>query len=434
MGRGGRIRHRSRHRGGGRRLPALPPDPVPTAIYGLQMQGSDPMCGCPFKWCHAQASVVASVGVPPELASIYSEQEWSKMKRHIDDTYDSTAFPFFPCIFTHFCIPFFPVCVMCCCESRRTSKMKDWADQENARLAVQGLKWIPTPRRLGIPWALIWLADVRPQFEAREPGARQYMREGLPPVFWLAEDKKAWIDMLAASPDPGSSPSTGDGNDERSRQFRVHLQRKMMLAANMNIEALGIFFAPSQQQQMQQQPMMMQGPPQQQSMGGGVEMQQMQPMQMQQPQQQYMMQPQQPYMQPQPLFVQQQQQQQQLYAQPQQQMYMQQQQPPLYAAPLQQLPVHPQSAQVQVQPASPQSTESQQSQALSPPGGLDPQSLYTPASPSGVGGGTGLEGEPSAPMPPSSSSAPMMMAFCPSCGARKVDPRSPLCLSCGACN
>jgi hypothetical protein len=400
------------------------------------------MCGCPFKWCHAQASVVASVGVPPELASIYSEQEWSKMKRHIDDAYDSTAFPFFPCIFTHFCIPFFPVCVMCCCESRRTSKMKDWAEQENARLAVQGLQWIPTPRRPGIPWALIWLADVRPQFEAREPGARQYVREGLPPVFWPAEDKKEWIDMLAAAPDPGSSPSTGDGNDERSRQFRVHLQRKMMLAANMNIEALGIFFAP------QQQPMMMQGPPQQQSMGGGVEMQQMQPMQMQQPQQQYMMQPQQqPYMQPQPLFVQQQPQQQ--YAQPQQQMYMQQQQPPLYAPPLQQLPVHPQGVQVQVQVASPQSTDSAQpqqqqqqqppQQALSPPGGLAPQNLYTPASPSGVGeSGTGLEGEPSAPLPPpsSSSSAPMMMmaSFCPSCGARKVDPRSPLCMSCGACN
>jgi hypothetical protein len=55
------------------------PDPVLTTIYGLQMEGNDPGCGLPCKYCHAQAPVCVGAGglgaglPPPELEGLYSE-------------------------------------------------------------------------------------------------------------------------------------------------------------------------------------------------------------------------------------------------------------------------------------------------------------------------------------------------------------------------
>jgi hypothetical protein len=118
--------------------------------------------------------------------------------------------------------------------------------------------------------------EIRPQFEVREPGVRQYVREVLPPAFWLEEDKKAWGELLLLAtpgPDPSSGSAAGTGNDERSRLYRVNVQRTMMLATNMNIEALDNFLQQQSQTHSQIQPNL-QGPPQQQGMEEGVEMQQ----------------------------------------------------------------------------------------------------------------------------------------------------------------
>jgi hypothetical protein len=346
-------------------------------------------------------------------------------------------------MFTHFCLPFSPICVMCCCASRRTSQLREHFEEENTRLKPQGLEWVAAPLRPRMPYVLRWIPEIRPQFEAREPGARQYVRWGLPPTFWMEADKKAWHELLLASPNPGSSPAAGDGNDERSRLFRIHLQRRLMLEANMNIEALGIFFSPSQQQQqpsmqqqMQMQPML-QGPPQQQSMEGAIELQQrmaanqqagtgQQQQQQQQAQQSspiIQVQPQQPYMQSQQLFMPSEP----YYAQPPQSLYMQQQ--PLYASPPLQ-PSHYPSEGVPMQPSQAwpsQSTDAFSQQptvvaALSPPGG---PSLYSNSAASPMGGPAAGE---------TSSTATVVKRFCAACGAAKADPRSPLCMACGVCS
>ena len=429
------------------RVQATPAAAVPTAIYGLQMEGDEPQCGLPCKYCHAQAPVCVGAGglgagmPPPELEGLYSEAQWKLLKQRVDDTYDSTAFPFMPCMFTHLCVPFSPICVMCCCASRRTNQLREHFEEENTRLKPQGLEWIVAPLRPRMPYVLRWLPEIRPQFEAREPGARQYVRWGLPPMFWLEADKKAWHELLLASPNPGSSPAAGDGNDERSRLFRIHLQRRLMLEANMNIEALGIFFSPQQQQpsSMQQQMQMqsrLQGPPQQQTMEGAIELQQrmaanqqqagtgqQQQQQAQRPSPVIQVQPQQPYMQSQQLFMPSQP----YYAQPPQSLYMQQQQP-LYAAPPLQQQQYP-SEGVPMQPSQAwpsQSTDafSQQSTvvaALSPPGG---PSLYSNSAASPMG----------TPAGETSSSSTVVKRFCAACGAAKADPRSPLCMACGVCS
>jgi hypothetical protein len=98
----------------------------------------------------------------------------------------------------------------CWCESRRSHQLKQHFKEENERLSMQGVAMgqvASAPRHM--PYVLTWIPDVRPQFEAREPGVRQYVREGLPPAFWLEKDKKAWHELLLAAPDPGSSSAAG---------------------------------------------------------------------------------------------------------------------------------------------------------------------------------------------------------------------------------
>jgi len=434
MGRGGRIRHR--HRSRSRRRPAAPPDAVPTAVYGLTLEGSDPQCGCPVSCCHSRGPVVPEA-LPEQLRELYTVEQWKMLKKRVDDIQDSTVFPFFPCIFTHFCIPFLPVCVMCCCESRRSSLMQEWADGENARLAVQGLKWVPTPRRGATCLALTWMPDVRPQFEAREPGVRRLLQEGLAEPWWGQEDKQAWAALMLGSIVAPGAASPGVPNfmgaaeeSQRKHLFGIDVQRRLLLAAGVSIAGIGpASVGPPPHEQMLLQPQMemqmpmpmpmpmqtptqvhmLQGPPVAQSMGGSgvegaVEMQSIAAMMsLHQSHRQQFQQSQQPHKLQQPVQQDHCATPQLLVAQPQQSLQPLQQQQP---------------SEGLTSPSAAPSAFAANDLAFTPAQlqHCAPVQLQAPASPSAV------------------TSAPEGAVSCHMCGAVKKDPTASMCASCGAAN
>jgi len=302
MGRGGRRQ---------RRVILAPPAPTPTGVFGLELSGTDPCCGCPCSCCHATGFTVrdeesGAGGMPAGLRGLYTAEEFTRIKKEIDDIFDTTVWPIFPCLFTHFCIPFSPVCAYFYCGSRRMKALASWREKENARLAERGLVWVSTPdrRAMGtmqvpgggvvggapVPMVLTWMPESRPAYEAAHPQERQLLHEGLPPPFWLPEDHTAWSSLLAQNPGMPAEVYT-----ERHRMFCVDVQRKQMLTAGLPVPGFaqagpGVLMplAPMQQAQWgQQQPQwMQQGPPPQQTMGapdagGMLSPQQQYPQQMQ---------------------------------------------------------------------------------------------------------------------------------------------------------
>lgn len=90
-----------------------------------------------------------------------------------------THAPPFPCIFTHFCIPFSPVCFILYRAKQRQTRLNALFAAENTRLNLQGVEWIGSNMQQG--WVLQWIPEKRQQFEMENPHRRKLTQE--PPLF-----------------------------------------------------------------------------------------------------------------------------------------------------------------------------------------------------------------------------------------------------------
>jgi len=89
---------------------------------------------------------------------------------------DDTVAPFLPCMFTHFCIPFSPVCYLAYMASRRQSKLTKLLEEENLRLRPEGIEWVGIGNWM-TGFVLQWHPTRRPDFEAQNPSRRRVSQE-----------------------------------------------------------------------------------------------------------------------------------------------------------------------------------------------------------------------------------------------------------------
>ena len=88
-----------------------------------------------------------------------------------------------------------------CCVHRRRRKFRALAEEENVRLAPQGLYWDATPNRARANMVLCYNREVRVMWEAQHPERRPVSREPLLPVFYsrattaalLAATQARWV-------------------------------------------------------------------------------------------------------------------------------------------------------------------------------------------------------------------------------------------------
>jgi len=405
-----------------RRLMFMMRNPLPTAVWAMDVNNAEPECGCPCAGCHDTGYTVpaaADGGVPSELRGIYSPEQFAQAKKEIDEIFDTTMWPKCPCGLVHFCIPFSPICAFAWYANRRQAALEAWRDRENARLAPQGLAWVVSFVKRGRsgeyrdlllprPLVLTWLPAVRPAYESSHPSERQLMREGLPQAFWLPQDTAAWTNLRVQSPDMPPEVEA-----ERLRLFACNVQRTQMLTAGMPAQGLaqaqglpvgqaGMLgpyaagHAPHPQPVMMQQWMTAPAGPQQQSMGAGPAHQP----------QQYAQQPMQPA-----TYAQ-------MQTQPQPQL-----QPSAPGGPLYVQPAGSAFARSDLAYMSPQEGhgEGQPGQSL-------PQSKGI-ASPSAVDGGFT---QPSADSAPQQGQGQPPAAFCRGCDKQRPGPQATMCMACGA--
>jgi len=117
----------------------------PSTLYCLYTKGTEPNCGlqcCCFHWYSSPPQVdIAVEAIPVELLRMYSVEEFQKFGEKFNAIYEATAYPLFPGAFTHFCIPFSPLCGVLHFQSKRRAALEDLIRKTNEELKVRELKW-----------------------------------------------------------------------------------------------------------------------------------------------------------------------------------------------------------------------------------------------------------------------------------------------------
>lgn len=167
----------------------------PYLLYRVQAKGADSSCGCPR--CCPGSSIEVNLStefLPNELHGFYHHSDFKAFVSAINHVLDETHWPVFPCMFTHFCIPFSPVCAMGYCSSQRKKGVEKLVKEENDRIQQFGLYWQlgnafchGGDRELN-PWLveLIVSGASRSQFEAMNPAQRKFIpgSYGTPAACW----------------------------------------------------------------------------------------------------------------------------------------------------------------------------------------------------------------------------------------------------------
>eukprot|EP00742_Colponemidia_sp_Colp-10_P005280 GILJ01005640.1.p1 GENE.GILJ01005640.1~~GILJ01005640.1.p1 ORF type:complete len:233 (+),score=25.36 GILJ01005640.1:147-845(+) len=147
-------------------------------VFVLNLVGADSGCGCPILCVGETLQAVQNdLFLPPELKGVYSLDEFKHFTNEVNHTLHNTHWPIMPCIFTHFCIPFSPVCAMMCCSSRRTKLLRGLLKDESSRMAKQGLYWEFVTVAANQPLAVLKLnPDARLLYESENLQARKLVK------------------------------------------------------------------------------------------------------------------------------------------------------------------------------------------------------------------------------------------------------------------
>lgn len=124
-------------------IPAMMPT-VAGAILTLQFIPNDSICGLPgcccCYACVPSASYIQDVyAIPLQENPYFNLADMNEMIHKINRIVAETHVPIFPILFTHFCIPFSPICLIGGCHSRRTARIRQLLDETNARVSPHGI-------------------------------------------------------------------------------------------------------------------------------------------------------------------------------------------------------------------------------------------------------------------------------------------------------
>eukprot|EP00743_Colponemidia_sp_Colp-15_P013225 GILK01015284.1.p1 GENE.GILK01015284.1~~GILK01015284.1.p1 ORF type:complete len:258 (+),score=22.09 GILK01015284.1:29-802(+) len=150
-------------------------------LFALHLTGADSTCGCPVLCVGDTLQVQQNdMFLAPELSGIYSLEDFKRFANEMNVTLHNTLWPVLPCLFTHFCIPFSPICAMAYCNSKRIRLLRELLKDESKRLACQGLYWEFLTVAINVPVAVLKLnPQARLNYEAEHPHARRLVRPGM---------------------------------------------------------------------------------------------------------------------------------------------------------------------------------------------------------------------------------------------------------------
>jgi len=147
-----------------------------TPIYAMPVTYADSNCGCCF-CCQGSTSHITREWrhtLPHQLNDIYTLEEWELLTARIDQVMKTTM-PHV-CPFCCLCLPWYWVveCMMDCC-LHRNEKLRAVLNEENVRLAQQGVRW------KGQEWennfVLEYMSEERRRFEEDNPTRRKITQE-----------------------------------------------------------------------------------------------------------------------------------------------------------------------------------------------------------------------------------------------------------------
>jgi hypothetical protein len=120
----------------------LPHVPVPGEVFGLRVTGRDSQCGlCCNVLKGPSGQVDKQYALTIEASSCVSLQEVNEFVDKINVVLRDTHMPIIPLIFTHFLLPFSPICILACYSSRRQTQLKALVEEMNTKALVRNCHW-----------------------------------------------------------------------------------------------------------------------------------------------------------------------------------------------------------------------------------------------------------------------------------------------------
>jgi hypothetical protein len=118
---------------GGSAVPVISPSLGNAAAMTINAEGMDAACGLPCCCSVTTKQFQTQYFIPPECANCISAAELSRLVEEGNRILSTTHMPVLPIIFTHFCIPFSPICIIAAYANSRQEKLralcKRWNDE-----------------------------------------------------------------------------------------------------------------------------------------------------------------------------------------------------------------------------------------------------------------------------------------------------------------
>jgi hypothetical protein len=113
---------------------APPPPPPKNTIITLTFTGTPSHCGCAADMgCGAPSTptIAPQYFVDPEAQPYISLEELNNLAAEINSIFANNYMPPMPLMFTHFCIPFSPICVLSHYAARFDKALNEFIDRTN---------------------------------------------------------------------------------------------------------------------------------------------------------------------------------------------------------------------------------------------------------------------------------------------------------------
>ncbi len=104
----------------------------------VRTEGNDAFCGLPCSpCCYGTIQFQKQYFIPPETGGRITQQELDQLMEEGNNVLRYSHIPPFPLIFTHFCIPFSPICIMACYASKRERDLRSLCEKWNNKIFLQ---------------------------------------------------------------------------------------------------------------------------------------------------------------------------------------------------------------------------------------------------------------------------------------------------------
>lgn len=114
------------------------------SILSFYLTGTDSTFGLPaccFFYANAPTCryIQEVYSIPLEENGVFNVSDMNDLIRNINQILSYTHVPVFPLIFTHFCLPFSPICLKGYCEYERGNELKELLKEVNSRISPHGI-------------------------------------------------------------------------------------------------------------------------------------------------------------------------------------------------------------------------------------------------------------------------------------------------------